>query len=70
MDFDREGRPKLAHVVGRLVENGKRVVANHGNDQTLALLASGTREPIGKAGTVSKGSGGRNLFSLHQASLL
>ncbi|KAF4945262.1 hypothetical protein FGADI_12082 [Fusarium gaditjirri] len=62
VDYDRKG-PKLGHVVGRLVEDGQRFIANHGDEHTLATLASTNGEPIGLKGHVSR-SDGRNLFTL------
>lgn len=63
VDFGRDGRPALGHVVGRLVGNGKRFLANHGNAKTLNELSSSTNEPIGRPGNVKSGKDGRNLFS-------
>jgi hypothetical protein len=52
-------------VVGRLKSTGHRFVANHGDDQTLNELVSGTDEKIGRAGTV-RSDGKRNLFTLQK----
>ena len=63
VDFARGGSPKLGHVVGRLVSNKKRFLANHGDEKTLIELASKTREPIGRLGSVKIGLSGNNVFS-------
>ena len=63
VDFARDGRPVLGHVVGRLTSNGKRFLANHGNEKTLNELSSRVKEPIGRVGWVKCGKGGRNLFA-------
>lgn len=52
VQFDREGNPDMAFVVGRLKENGHRFVANHGDQRTLQELASPTEEQVGKVGYV------------------
>ena len=62
VDFAKDGRPMLGHVVGRLTRNGRRFLANHGSDKTLMELASKTREPIGRKGSVKGGEEGRNFF--------
>lgn len=67
VDFNRDNTPARAYIVGRL-EDGHRFVANHGDGQTLAQMASWTEEPIGKTGLV-KADNGRNLFFLQRAAL-
>ncbi|ODM14601.1 hypothetical protein SI65_09946 [Aspergillus cristatus] len=67
VDFNRDNTPARAYIIGRL-ENGHRFVANHGDAQTLAQMASWTEEPIGKTGLVKK-ENGRNLFFLQRAAL-
>lgn len=69
VQFDREGNPDMAFVVGRLRENGHRFVANHGDQRTLQELASAVEEQIGKVGYVDTkrdGSGDpeSNIFFL------
>ncbi|KAF2403124.1 hypothetical protein EJ06DRAFT_528081 [Trichodelitschia bisporula] len=66
VEFGRDGKPERGHVVGRLKSNGKRFLANHADGETLAQLASGTREPIGRSGWVKGDSKvkGRNLFTV------
>ena len=66
VDFGRDGKPILGHVVGRLVESGKRFIANHGSDWTLAELSSGSREQIGRSGRVRLVEGGRNVFTFER----
>jgi hypothetical protein len=63
VDYDRKG-PKLGHIIGRLVENGQRFIANHGDEHTLATLASTNGEPIGLKGHVEIAADSRNLFTL------
>jgi len=67
VDFNRDNTPVRAYVIGRL-ENGHRFLANHGDAQTLAQMASWTEESIGKTGLV-KTEHGRNLSFLQRASL-
>ncbi|KAI9653366.1 MAG: hypothetical protein M1831_006071 [Alyxoria varia] len=65
VDFGRDGRPILGHVVGRLKNNGnnnRRFLANHADPQTLEQLSSWTTEPIGRTGYVTQDVDGRNLF--------
>lgn len=64
MEYDRENRPRLGHVVCILRQNGHRVIANHGDGATLEQLALWDREPIGRSGTVwpSPDVEGKNLF--------
>jgi len=51
-------------VVGRLIGNGHRFLANEKDEATLMQLASETREQIGRKGWVCGEKGGmRNLFS-------
>lgn len=67
VDFNRDGSPRLGHIVGRLKSNGSRFLANQGDEETLRQLASSTREPIGRSGRVrvdKEGPEGHNLFTL------
>ncbi|CAI7623675.1 unnamed protein product [Penicillium pancosmium] len=69
VEFGRDGRPTLAHIVGRLSGSNHRFLANHGDEETLNRLASRSDEPIGKTGRVVPDSAGekgqrRNLFYL------
>lgn len=59
VQFDREGNPEMAFVIGRLQENGHRFVANHGDQRTLQELASSVEEQIGKFGYVETTRDGR-----------
>ena len=70
VQFDRDGIPELGHVVGRLRGNGDRFIANHADENTLAQLASKTREPIGRRGWVSLGEDGRNRFGFERTGKL
>lgn len=49
-----------------MVGSPERFIANHGDESTLKQLASGTREPIGRAGYVRTGDDGRNLFTFEE----
>ncbi|PSK34044.1 Acetyl-CoA acetyltransferase [Elsinoe australis] len=65
VDFDRKGGPSRGHVVGRLVGNGRRFLADHGGERTLKELVSWDVEPIGRRGMVRYDSASkRNLFAL------
>ena len=66
VDFAKDGKPLLGHVVGRLIHSGKRFLANHGSEKTLMELASKTREPIGRLGTVKVGDAGKNIFCFEE----
>lgn len=64
VDFNRDGTPKLGHVVGKLKSSGHRFLANHGDDETLKQLASSDKEPIGREGFVQKDKQeARNVFT-------
>lgn len=63
VDFDRNGKPTLGHVVGHLKGRRGRFLANHGDQRTLNELSSSIREPIGRSGYVRPGEDGRNLFT-------
>lgn len=67
VEYNRDNTPARAFIIGKL-ENGHRFVANHGDRQTLAQMASWTEEPIGKTGLV-KSENGRNVFFLQRAAL-
>lgn len=75
VEFSRDGSPKTAYVVGRLLGNNHRFLANHGDEKTLNKLSSVREEPIGKIGMVMPESSGkqgprRNLFYLDSNSRL
>lgn len=56
MDFDREGNPTTGYVLARLKDNGKRVLANDADKESLLRLTSKTDEPIGKSCWISTDS--------------
>jgi Thiolase-like protein type 1 additional C-terminal domain len=64
VEFNRDGTPKLGHIVGRLKKTGHRFLANHADERTLKQLCSTTEEPIGRTGHVGPDgkTKGRNLF--------
>jgi hypothetical protein len=64
VEFNRDGSPLRGHVVGRLVSNNKRFLANHGDESTLRHMASGAGEIVGKRGWVCQDTEkkGRSLF--------
>lgn len=66
--YARDGSPEKGHIVGRLKINGKRFLANHGDEQTLRQMASGTVEIVGRTGWVWLDSEkkGRGLFSFEK----
>lgn len=75
VEFNRDGSPMTAYVVGRLLGNNHRFLANHGDEKTLNKLSSVSEEPIGKIGMVMPASSGkqgqrRNLFYLDSNSRL
>jgi hypothetical protein len=63
--YSRDGSPSKGHIVGRLKSNGKRFLANHGDENTLQQMASGASEIVGRTGWVRQDSDkkGRGLFS-------
>ncbi|KAF3766819.1 acetyl-CoA acetyltransferase [Cryphonectria parasitica EP155] len=69
VEFGRDGKPETAFIIGRLEANGRRFVANHGDQRTLQRVSSALEEQVGKKGYVSimrtsKGEPERNLFFL------
>ncbi|KAF2634654.1 acetyl-CoA acetyltransferas-like protein [Massarina eburnea CBS 473.64] len=68
VEFNRDGTPLRGHVVAKLKSNGKRLLANHGDENTLRQMADGTAEIIGKYGWVREDSKkeGRGLFTLEK----
>lgn len=66
VDYSRKGKPKRGHVIGRLVHNNHRFIANHGDEHTLNILADTTgKEVVGRKGKVfaSTEDKGQNLFT-------
>ncbi|CAF9935218.1 MAG: hypothetical protein ALECFALPRED_006337 [Alectoria fallacina] len=66
VEYNRNGTPKIGFIVGRLTSSNERFVANTGNAKTLEQLSSAENEPIGRAGWVGGGGGGRNLFTFEE----
>ncbi|UZJ52750.1 hypothetical protein CBS101457_002070 [Exobasidium rhododendri] len=67
VDYNRKGQPKRGHVIGRLLRNNHRFIANHADEHTLWKLADTSgNEVVGAMGEVFACSEteGRNLFSL------
>jgi len=62
VEFNRDGSPLRACIVGRLQSNNHRFIANHGNDLTLKQLSNSKEEQIGQIGYVVRGENGKNLF--------
>ncbi|KAF2084822.1 hypothetical protein K490DRAFT_75612 [Saccharata proteae CBS 121410] len=50
VEFARDGEPLRGYIVGRLLGDGKRFVANHGDRNTLNRLCSRELEPVGSKG--------------------
>lgn len=67
VEFGRDGKPTMGHIVGRLAANGHRFLANHADENTLKVLSSTTEEQIGKRGQVWTLEDGRNVFSFAAA---
>lgn len=65
VEFSRDGSPLRGHVVGRLRSGGKRFLANHGDEETLRLMAGGKVEVVGRSGWVwqDEKKKGRGLFA-------
>lgn len=72
VEFNRDGSPLRGHVVGRLKNDGKRFLANHGDDATLRQMAEGAGEIVGKTGWVwqDKETKGRGLFAFDRPARL
>lgn len=66
VEYDRQGEPATAYIVGRL-SNGSRFVANQGDGETLKALCSTSVESIGRSGIVKHNDDGRNLFSFDKS---
>ncbi|KAF2013187.1 hypothetical protein BU24DRAFT_424190 [Aaosphaeria arxii CBS 175.79] len=66
VEFKRDGSPLRGHVVGRLKSDGRRFLANHGDERTLRVMAEGAVEIVGKKGWVKQDADrkGRGLFVL------
>ncbi|EGD93379.1 acetyl-CoA acetyltransferase [Trichophyton tonsurans CBS 112818] len=66
VEFNRDGNPMFAYIIGLLKATGRRFVANHADDATLIELSDPGKEPIGRSGYVTTDvtGGGKNIFSL------
>ncbi|KAA8570519.1 hypothetical protein EYC84_002788 [Monilinia fructicola] len=64
VQFSRRNEPEIGFVIGRLKKNGKRFVANAGDEKTLrSLVKDDGEEVIGRSGWVwMEENGKRNLF--------
>ncbi|RMZ66726.1 acetyl- acetyltransferase [Pyrenophora seminiperda CCB06] len=72
VEFKRDGAPLRGHVVGRVKKDDKRFLANHGDEATLMLMASGKGEIVGKSGWVwrDEEKKGRLLFGFDRPAKL
>ncbi|KAM5457833.1 hypothetical protein McanCB49686_002548 [Microsporum canis] len=72
VEFNRDGSPMCAYIIGLLKNNGHRFIANHADGLTLDELSNPITEPIGRTGYVTKDpdEAGRNLFSLRSPNKL
>jgi hypothetical protein len=72
VEFNRDGNPARGHVVGRLKGDGKRFLANHGDEETLRQMAGGKGEIVGKSGWVwqDEKKKGRGLFAFDKPAKL
>lgn len=68
IDYSRKGEPKRGHVIGRLLTNGHRFIANHADDHTLRILSDMSKgEVVGRKGRVfqhTEEDERQNLFTL------
>ncbi|KAL5113138.1 hypothetical protein ACEQ8H_008997 [Pleosporales sp. CAS-2024a] len=64
VEFKRDGTPLRGYIVGR-VKNGERFLANHGDEETLKMMAAGDKEIVGRSGWVwqDEEKKGRGLFA-------
>lgn len=63
VEYNRDGSPGMALIVGRLRDSNRRFLANHADEETLKQLAGSAVEQIGQSGQVQTAEDGRNLFS-------
>ncbi|CAA9957449.1 hypothetical protein PTMSG1_01057 [Pyrenophora teres f. maculata] len=72
VEFGRDGMPLRGFVVGRVKENGKRFLANHGDEATLKIMAGGKGEIVGMSGWVWRTGEkeGRLLFGFDRPAML
>jgi len=59
VDYGRDGRPVLCHVVGRMKRNGARFLANHGDERALKALCEQQEEVVGRAVYVRRSKDGK-----------
>ncbi|GAB7340058.1 hypothetical protein MBLNU457_6554t1 [Dothideomycetes sp. NU457] len=59
VDYARDGRPVLGHVVGRMKRNGARFLANHGDQRALQALCELREEVVGRAVYVRRAKDGK-----------
>jgi len=59
VDYGRDGRPALGHIVGRMKRNGKRFLANHGDERALQVLCDGSEEVVGRSVYVRRSKDGK-----------
>lgn len=72
VEFNRDGSPLRGHVVGRLKSDGRRFLANHGDESTLRQMAGGAGEIVSKSGWVwqDEKMKGRGLFAFDKPARL
>lgn len=71
VEFGRDGNPLRGHIVGRLKIDGKRFLANHGNEETLRHMGGGSAEIVGRSGWVWRDEKkGRWLFAFDKPARL
>lgn len=63
VEYARDNTPLRGFVVGRLVADDSRFIANHADELTLRELSGTTKEQVGKQGRVWTVEGGRNVFA-------
>ena len=66
VEYKRDGSPLRGYIVGRLTANGRRFLANDGDERTLQQMANRDVEFIGVKGWVEgdKKKEGRSLFTV------
>lgn len=70
VEYKRDGSPLRGYIVGRLTKNGRRFLANDGDERTLRQMADRDVEFIGQKVWVEgdKRREGRSLFTLDRGS--
>lgn len=71
VEFARDGKPLKGFIVGRMKKDGKRFLANAGDESTLRQMGSGAGEIIGLSGWLRQdpANKGRGLFTFDKAKL-